>query len=240
VSTIQHPNGDALAEAEPTVEGLLAGYRTVADLFVYPEEVDCEALVKECRTEVVPSVRRHVDETAADHLDAFLDDYENIDVDLYVQMHELDPKCPLYLGHHEFDAPETCRDISDADRNQYMVELNAIYEHFGFGLADELPDFVPAMVEFLWLTIPDRDDGLRDEFMEKFADLLPGMREQFEDAGTPYWQLLAALQGLIEADLALSGECASEDGEADSASGSDGSEPPGMGVDEPVTGGETR
>jgi len=240
VSTIQHPNRDALAEEEPTVEGLLAGYRAVADLFVYPEEIDREALVEECRTDVVPSVGRHVDEAAADHLDVFLDDYEDVDVDLYVQMHELDPKCPLYLGHHEFDAPETCRDVSDADRNQYMVELNAIYEHFGFELADELPDFVPAMVEFLWLTMPDRDDGLRDEFIEKFGDLLPGMREQFEDAGTPYWRLLAALRRLIETDLALSEERASDDSETGDAQSSGVSDPSGVSVDDPVTGGETR
>lgn len=206
MSQIQHPSYDDSAEIEPTAEALLAGYRAIADLFVYPEDVDREALIEECQTEVLPVLRRSVDGPAADRLETFLEAYETLSVDEYVHTHELDPECPLYVGHYEFDEPETCRDVADADRNQYMVELNAIYEHFGFELADELPDFVPAMVEFLWLTVPERDDDLRDEFIDKFAGLLPGMQEQFEERETPYRHLLAVLRRLLEADFGLSND----------------------------------
>jgi len=239
----QHPGYDD-AEPDPAVEGLLAGYRAVADLFVYPESVDRAELIERCRSEVVPVLRRETGAETADRLEAFLEEYEHLDADEYVQAHELDPACPLYLGHYEFDEPETCRDISDADRNQYMVELNAIYEHFGFELADELPDFVPAMVEFCWLTMPDRDDGLRAEFIEKFARLLPGMCERFESVGTPYRRLLAVLERLLEADLARFDARTRESNADGESEPPDGDGPAAAKihdpVDGPLAGGETR
>jgi len=60
------------------------------------------------------------------------------------------------------------------------------------------------MVEFCWLTLPDRDEEVRAEFVGGTLSLLPGMRESFEEAGTPYHELLAALELLLEHDLALS------------------------------------
>lgn len=69
-----------------------------------------------------------------------------------------------------------------------------------------LPDYLPAMVEFCWLTLPDRDDDVRDEFVGGMLSLLPGMREAFEAADTPYRDLIAALKRLLERDLALSTE----------------------------------
>jgi nitrate reductase assembly molybdenum cofactor insertion protein NarJ len=207
------PDTDADTDPEPApvpeaVAVLEDAYRLVADLFVYPEEVDRTELHRHGRETVIPTVASTVDEAVstdepvADHLTAFLEAYREITPEEYVETHELDPTCPLYVGHYAFEEPETCRDIADADRNQYMVELNAIYEHFGFEIGAELPDFVPAMVEFLLLTLPDRDDPVRAEFLAKLHGMLPEIRGQFEDAGTPYWRLLAALQGLLAYDIA--------------------------------------
>lgn len=205
MSHARHPQFDgATDDRDPTIDALAEGYRLVADLFVYPEAVDRDQLVSHGREETVPAVRDHVGKEAADRLDAFLDEYEDVTVEEYVQTLELEPDCPLYLGHYEFDEPETCREIASSDRNQYMVELNGIYEHFGFELADELPDFLPAMVEFCWLTLPERDDGLRTELLEKIHSLMPGMREQFEAHGTPYADLLVVLEELLADDLAYS------------------------------------
>lgn len=134
------------------VEGLASAYRLIADCFVYPEELDRQQLVDDAVSDVIPEIATHIDGEAAALLTAFLDEFGEISTQEYVQTLELSPACPLYLWHYEFDDPTTCRDIADADRNQYMVELAGIYEHFGFKLDNELPDYVPAMVEFLWLT----------------------------------------------------------------------------------------
>lgn len=197
----RHPEIPETSEQRPDIEALASAYRLIADCFVYPENIDRDEFVEKARADVLPQVTTHLDTGAAEHLSAFLDAYEGIDTEEYVETLELDPSCPLYLGHYEFDEPETCRDIADADRNQYMVELNGIYEHFGFELEDELPDFVPAMVEFLWLTIPERDDGLRAEFASRMLSMLPGMIEQFEQAESPYREPLEALETVLRYDL---------------------------------------
>jgi len=200
--TRHHPRFDPTSTAPP-IRTLAETYRLVADLFVYPEDVDRSHLVAIGRERVVPALADHVGSDAADHMAAFLDDYEDVTVDEYVMWHELEPACPLYLGHYEFEEPETCREIADADRNQYMVELNGVYDHFGFELDGELPDYLPAMVEFCWLTLPDRGDELRGEFLSKTLSMLPGMREQFADHRTPYWRLLATTEAVFEFDESM-------------------------------------
>jgi nitrate reductase assembly molybdenum cofactor insertion protein NarJ len=192
------------SDRDATRSALAAGYRLIADCFVYPEDVDREALATRGREEVVPSLEAEGEGAAARHLEAFLAVYEDVSVDEYVSTLELDPTCPLYVGHYAFEEPDTCRDVADADRNQYMVELNGIYEHFGFELGQELPDYLPAMVEFLWLTIDERDDPVRGEYAAMLSAVVPGMRERFESAETPYHHLVAAAAALIERDLATS------------------------------------
>lgn len=196
------PDFAAAAEHAPENEPLAKAYRLVAELFVNPDRTDPSRLSADARRVVLPAVADGIDGQTASRLGAFLDEYESMSTEAFVETHELGPTCPLYLGHYAFDEPETCRDVADADRNQYMVELNAIYEHFGFGLDDELPDFLPAMVEFCWLTLPERGDELRAEFQRKVLALLPAMRERFEGDGTPYRLLLDVVERLITFDLA--------------------------------------
>lgn len=192
---------DAAAHA-PTAETLARSYRLVADCFVNPERVDRDRLVRVGRETVAPAVEAEVDAGAAATLRSFLEGYESFTVDEYVETHELSPACPLYLGHYGFDQPETCREVAGADRNQYMIELNAIYGHYGFEIGEELPDYLPAMVEFWWLTLPERDDDLRADCQRKALAILEPMRERFEDHGTPYRHLLSVLEALVRHDVA--------------------------------------
>lgn len=195
------PDLDAAAEHAPRDATLAQTYRLVAELFVNPEMTDRSTLAATARRDVLPAVAEDVDDDTASRLRAFLDEYESMPVEEFVVTHELSPTCPLYVGHYAFDEPETCREVADADRNQYMVELNAIYEHYGFKINDELPDFLPAMVDFCWLTLPDRGEDLRAEFQRKLLALLPAMRERFENDGTPYRLLLEVVDRLIKIDL---------------------------------------
>jgi len=183
------------------VEALAASYDLIAELFVYPEDVDRERVVREAEHDVLPEMDSHVDGDAAELVASFLDDYREIEPERYVETLELSPPCPLYLGDYVFEEPETCRDMSDADRSQYMVELNGIYEHFGFGIDDELPDYLPAMVEFLRLSLPQRDEELRDDYMTRMASMVPRMVEEFENEGTPYAKLIAAFERVLHHDI---------------------------------------
>jgi len=190
------------AEHAPMEETLAKSYRLIADWFVNPERLDRDRLIRAGRETVVPAIEAEVDEGAAATLRSFLDGYETFTVDEYVETHELSPTCPLYLGHYGFDQPETCRDVAGADRNQYMVELNAIYGHYGFEIGEELPDFLPAMVEFWWLTLPERGEDLRTDCQRKALAILEPMRERFEVHGTPYRHLLSVLIALVRHDVA--------------------------------------
>ena len=184
----------------PVSQLLASAYELVSWSFVYPEAMDESAFSEEAAT-LVPKLARRVDETAAEQLARFLDEFDDVGTDHYVDTLELEPACPPYLGHYVFDEPATCRDIADADRNQYMVELAGIYEHYGLEIADELPDFVPAMAEFLALTVDHRGDALRQDFLERFVELLPEMVSHFEDNGTPYQYPLFALHRIATVDL---------------------------------------
>lgn len=178
-----------------------AAYALVATGFAYPKDVPTETVITEASAETVPAVASELDASAARSFADFLVDYEDLDLDTYMDTLELDPTCPPYLGHHVFGRPSTCRDVADADRNQFMVELTAIYEHFDLDLEGELADYVPAMAEFLRLSLDGRDEELRDEFLTRLLELLPATIDAFEDADTPYADLLDALYRVAAVDL---------------------------------------
>jgi nitrate reductase delta subunit len=126
-------------------------------------------------------------------------------VDEYTATLELTPPCPLYLGAHMYDEPTSCRGAGACGRNQYMIELGAVYEHFGFRLAGELPDFVPVMVEFLAVSNehPERDGiGLRRRFVETYLQPgLPHLRQALQKYESVYDLLIEALGCAVDEDL---------------------------------------
>lgn len=184
-----------------SVEELLGPtYDVISWSFAYPESVN-ESSFKRETSPLLPDIARRLDRPAADRLARFLDEYDDISTAEYVDTLELEPACPLYLGHYVFDEPATCHDIAGAERNQYMVELAGIYEHYGLKIDGELPDFVPAMAEFLSMTLDQRRDELRQDFLEGVVEFLPEMVEHFEDHGTPYQHPVSALHRIATVDL---------------------------------------
>lgn len=194
-----------------------AAYALIATGFAYPEDVPTERVVTEASGETVPAVANELDADAARSFADFLVAYEDLDLDTYLDTLELDPTCAPYLGHHVFGRPSTCRDVADADRNQFMVELTAIYEHFDLDLEGELADYVPAMAEFLRLSLDGRDEELRDEFLTRLLELLPAMIDAFEDADTLYADLLNALYRVAAVDLNTSPATAATTDDIDTA-----------------------
>ena len=175
-------------------------YRLIGNLLLYPDERDAN---------VIERLRRRV-EGAPDEIlhliDAFMADPASASIDEYVQTIELSPPCPPYLGVYLFDEPTTCRDVGYSGRNAYMLDLTGIYRHFGFEpLGNELPDYVPLVVDFLWISLEHRDRdsiGLRRTFVESYVKPAIGPAlERLERYGSPYALLVQALGILITADI---------------------------------------
>jgi len=82
------------------------------------------------------------------------------------------------------------------DRGQAMVDLLATYAKRGVRVIDsELPDYLPAFLEFLSLASPDEAKGLLGET----ADILRGVGDRLAARGSRYSAVFAAL-------LAIAGE----------------------------------
>ncbi len=173
-------------------------YSLMAELWCSPPEEDAER--QEIREEAVKIVKRLecIDKDSAMALSRFLEE-NTISEEDYINLFELDPQCALYLGAHTYEEPKTCATAAVSDRNEYMIELVGIYKHFGQKPnGQELPDYLPLMVDFLSLTAESKDDPVRDKLInEYFLPLLPPMRTRLEELGTPYLHLLDALEKVI-------------------------------------------
>ncbi len=181
---------------------LSAGYRLIAQLLLHPDDRDgatVAALVKE------------LEDAPGNSIGGFMADAECGSRDEYVQTLELAPPCPLYLGAYLFDEPTSCRGAGTSGRNAYMLELSGLYRHFGFELTGgELPDYLPAIVDFLWISLEHRDRdtiGLRRRLLQHYV--MPGlgpMREALEKYKSPYGLLVTALAKTLEQDIQQMGD----------------------------------
>lgn len=143
----------------------IAAYKLIGELFLPPEaRRDPEALL---------AAAAQTPEHVGVELASFIVDEGAWCSEHYIQTLELSPPCPLYLGAYLFDEPRTCNGVGRSGRNAYMIELRNIYRHFGLELAEaELPDYVPAVVDFLWLSLERaaRDRiGLRRLLLERYV-----------------------------------------------------------------------
>ena len=184
-------------------EQLAATYSLISEWFLYPEEIDPAKLTDEVIA-AAEAAAGLIDPAAADHLRQFHADRETIDLDDYLSLLELNPRCPLYLGSYQFQEPATCSAAGVSDRNQYMLEIGNVFRHFGFEIQAELPDFLPAVTEFLAMTVGSegKDEQLRERFIERLV--WPGVRlfaDKLAAEETPYAHLAEALLLCLQNDL---------------------------------------
>ncbi|MDP7059145.1 MAG: hypothetical protein QF416_01565 [Candidatus Marinimicrobia bacterium] len=177
-------------------------YALIGELWCSPPEADTERAKTKKDAERVLAGLETVDKESAKFLSIFLKE-ETISDEDYIDLFELQPKCPLYLGSHTFDEPKTCANAAVSDRNEYMIELIGIYRHFGQSInGGELPDYLPLMVDFLSLTAESKDDPIRGKFIDEYIlPFLPPIRSRLEELETPYLHLLSALEKVIDLDL---------------------------------------
>jgi len=182
----------------PAVWDLGAIYRTVAELLLNPATREMEWVNAE--------MERLPDGPVRERIERFLASPAAFNVEEYTATLELQPPCPLYLGAYVYEEPTSCRGAGACGRNQYMIELGALYEHFGFGLGGgELADFLPAMTEFLAVSLehPERDGiGMRRRLVEKYVH--PGLRplrEALQKYESVYDLVVEALEMAVNEDL---------------------------------------
>lgn len=142
-----------------------------------------------------------MDKRTASEIISFLK--EKISEEEYIEVFELDPKCPLYLGAHTYEEPTTCAGAAMSDRNEYMIELLGMYNHFGLKIdKKELPDHLPLVLEFLSLTCNKKADPIRKKFIEEyFLPYLPPMKNRLEELKSPYVHLIYALERVLNLEI---------------------------------------
>jgi nitrate reductase molybdenum cofactor assembly chaperone NarJ/NarW len=193
-----HGHHPGLPHSAPAGWDLGAMYRIIAELLLNPAFRDEESIAR--------NFARLGESPVRECLARFLDSPRASDVDEYTQTLELAPPCPLYFGAYIYEEPSSCRGAGASGRNQFMIELAALYEHFGVTLGDrELPDFVPVVIEFLAVSLehPERDGiGLRKRLVDKHvhAGLAP-LRKALQKYESVYDQLIEALEYTVNEDL---------------------------------------
>jgi len=190
------------AHRDSTERQLSGLYRLVSELLLSPGERRAEHIA----SNRAPLIDAPTDLVAP--IDQFLASARAVDVDEHLLVLELTPPCPLYLGTYMFDEPRSCNGAGFSGRNGYMIELAGTYRHFGFEVRHgELADFIPAMVEFLAISLdhPNLDGiGLRRRFVERFIS--PGlepMRAALAEYDSPYGLLVQALEAAVAVDIAI-------------------------------------
>ena len=204
--TERGPGGEVLSDA----------YRLAADLLAYPEDIDAAEIGGQVEQVARGLEEREGAETAT-LFRSFFEDWKAITPGEYIDTLELNPRCPLYLGYWAFlnEGPDS------PPRRRFMGRLVDIYRRFDLSLGGkELPDFLPVVVEFLWISLgqahpPERagliaplpedgqgEDDARRRVIEKFAlPWVPSMIESLEKIGSPYRKLLKVIQALMEWDV---------------------------------------
>jgi nitrate reductase delta subunit len=185
-----------MSEAAAVLQG---AYTAIAELWCSPRDVDTEE-ARRGAEEAIAGLQG-LDREAAGLLSQFLQEPRS--EEKYVELFELDPRCPLYLGSHAFAEPKTCAQAGISDRNGYMIELLGIYRHFGLTPnGKELPDYLPLVVELLALTAGS-EDRLRRKLIEEYVvPYLPPVRARLQELETPYLRLLEALERVLKLDVA--------------------------------------
>lgn len=184
---------------------LTSGYRLIAELLLNPSVRDPARINAE--RDAIATAPAPVRQPIA----AFLASPSARDIDEYTRTLELTPPCPLYLGSYIFDEPKSCRGAGMSGRNRYMVEIAAIYSHYAFTLdRREMADFLPAMVEFLALSLENRHRdtiGIRRRFVAQYVE--PGLAplaRALAKYQSVYGLLIEALEAVLEQDqIAMSG-----------------------------------
>jgi len=150
-------------------------YRALAALLAYPEQ-DLVDAVPELKA-LFPGSRE---------IQKLLEEFQSSPLHVlqerYVELFDRSRALSLHLFEHVHG--------DSRDRGQAMVDLAQTYASRGFEVADhELPDYLPAFLEFLSLLPPKEGRN----FLNETADILRTMGDRLAERGSRYAAVFAAL-----------------------------------------------
>jgi nitrate reductase delta subunit len=158
-------------------------YLALSALLSHPEPALLEALPEigaalEAEALLPRAARREVEALIGELASGDLYDLQ----ERYVSLFDRSRALSLHLFEHVHG--------ESRDRGQAMVDLLATYAKHGVRVADgELPDYLPAFLEFLSLGSPDEAKGLLGET----ADILRGVGDRLAERGSRYSAVFGAL-----------------------------------------------
>ncbi|MBI2929428.1 MAG: nitrate reductase molybdenum cofactor assembly chaperone [Verrucomicrobia bacterium] len=174
-----------------------SAYRFLSEVLLYPEDRDAQRLgtYSELAGRAAPELR--------DAIETMMASPELEDGDTYLEMFEIGAKCPLYLGHYQFEEPKSCSGAGVSGRNAYMIQLKNLYRHFGFEVqARELPDYLPLMLDFLALTATHPAHKHRRLLVKQFMlPALPALTKKLREAENVYSPVAAILEHLLNSEV---------------------------------------
>jgi nitrate reductase delta subunit len=148
-------------------------YRAAAALLSYPEAELIEAL-PEIRAAVAQPLRALLREMESTPLTALQE--------RYVELFDRSRALSLHLFEHVHG--------ESRDRGQAMVDLARTYASRGFAVAgNELPDYLPAFLEFVSVLPPEEATGMLGET----ADILRSLGDRLAERGSRYALVFSAL-----------------------------------------------
>ena len=172
-------------------------YHFLAEVLLYPEDRDAQRLgtCAELAGLAAPELR--------DAIQSLLADPQLNDGDTYLEMFEISAKCPLYLGHYQFEEPKSCSGAAVSGRNAYMIQLKNLYRHFGFEVQGrELPDYLPLMLDFLALSAGHPAHKHRRLLVKQFMlPALPAITKKLREAENVYSPVAGILEHLLNDEV---------------------------------------
>jgi nitrate reductase delta subunit len=119
----------------------------------------------------------------------------------YTAVFDLNPSASLNLTYHLMGERE--------DRGRALAELIEVYRRAGFApTVNDLPDFLPLMLEFLAVSA----EGRHNELIRRCLATVPAIAQRLRDSGSMYAAplelVIAAVPGSSKVDLAPAGRSA--------------------------------
>jgi len=181
-------------------EELLAdSYLLSSVLFVNPEKME-----KESTDDRIQNLCLNLKEAGLDDIATQFEKFHaklwEISEEEHLFALEMTPSSPPYLGHYGFDAPKTCGEIGVSERNMYMIEVAAVYKHYGIQMEHgEMPDYFPAICEFMAISLAEEDEEarrLRSGFINSLVK--PFLPKFIKGLGTKPWvHIVSAVEMLV-------------------------------------------
>ncbi len=169
-------------------------YLAISKLLSYPSKE--LAQIYSDPSELI-SLAYSVDEEVGRELDAFFRELDGLDVEShYVDMFELAPRCPMYASHYLYRGNE-------GEIGTYLLRLLSTYRKYGLDMDTrrEMPDFLPAIVEFLG-TADMGQDELREFVATNVLSWIDQLEECLARHGSPYRRVVRALKTLVAKETA--------------------------------------